>query len=114
MKMAITCAVIAVLIGSAVSVSAQTSSQVGSQQPPQPQGTIRVPPNLPPPVSEERRVKGDDLDKVLGDGSVILLDVREPWELEKFGTREGYINIPLGELEKRLNELPKEKTILTA
>ncbi len=29
-------------------------------------------------------------------------------------TREGYINVPLGELEKRLNELPKNKTILTA
>jgi hypothetical protein len=30
------------------------------------------------------------------------------------GTREGYINIPLRELEKRLGELPKDKAILTA
>ena len=42
------------------------------------------------------------------------LTLREPWELEKFGTREGYINIPLAELEDRLDELPKDKTILTA
>ena len=38
----------------------------------------------------------------------------KPWELEKFGTREGYINIPLAELEDRLDELSKDKTILTA
>ena len=60
------------------------------------------------------RVKGDDIDKVLAESGVILLDVREPWELEKYGAREGYINIPIGQLEKRLGELPKDKTILTA
>ena len=60
------------------------------------------------------RVEANDIDALLADGNVVLLDVREPWELEEFGTREGYINIPLGELEKRLDELPKDKTILTA
>jgi rhodanese-related sulfurtransferase len=60
------------------------------------------------------RVKPDDIDSLLADGKVVLLDVREPWELEEMGTREGYINIPLRELEKRLGELPKDKAILTA
>ena len=80
----------------------------------EPRGEIRVPDNLPEPVGEEMRVDPNDLDDVLADANVVLLDVREPWELEQLGTREGYINIPLGELESRLDELPKDKTILPA
>ena len=45
---------------------------------------------------------------------MILLDVREPKEIEELGGYEGAINIPVTELEKRLGELPKDKTILTA
>ena len=78
------------------------------------QGEIRRPDNLPEPVGEERRVDPVDIDSVLADANVVLLDVREPWELERLGTRKGYINIPLAELESRLEELPKDKTILTA
>ena len=78
----------------------------------QAQSSIRMPENLPPPVGDEMRVEAPDLDAVLADQNVVLLDVREPWELEKFGTRKGYINIPLGELEDRLDELPTDKTIL--
>ena len=80
----------------------------------QAQSSIRMPENLPPSVGDEMRVEAPDLDAVLADQNVMLLDVREPWELEKFGTRKGYINIPLGELEDRLDELPTDKTILTA
>ena len=76
--------------------------------------TIRRAANLPEPVGEDQRVQASELDALLSDANVLLLDVREPWELEKFGTREGYVNIPLAELEDRLDELPKEKTILTA
>ena len=80
----------------------------------QPEREIRRPENLPEPVGQEMRVEADDLDEALADADVVLLDVREPWELEEYGTRPGYINIPLAELESRLDELPKEKTILTA
>jgi hypothetical protein len=83
-------------------------------QPQDPQRRIDIPPDLPPPAGEELRVKADDIDALLADGKVVLLDVREPWELEEFGTRESSINIPLGQLEKRLGELPKDKAILTA
>jgi rhodanese-related sulfurtransferase len=68
----------------------------------------------PASVPEDQRIAPDAIDKVLADGNVILLDVREPKELEELGTREGYVNIPIGELERRLDELPKDKTILTA
>jgi rhodanese-related sulfurtransferase len=40
-----------------------------------------------------------------------LLDVREPWEY-----REGHVQqaqlIPLGELERRVNEVPRDQTVL--
>ena len=68
----------------------------------------------PPPAGEELRVEASDIDALLEDGKVFFLDVREPWELEKFGTLEGYTNIPVDQLEKRLAELPKDRAILTA
>ena len=76
--------------------------------------TIRRAANMPEPVGEDQRVQASEVDSVLADSNVLLLDVREPWELEKFGTREGYVNIPIAELEDRLDELPKDKMILTA
>lgn len=59
------------------------------------------------------RIKAADLDRLL-QGDVLFLDVREPSELEKFGTLKGYLNIPIGQLERRLDELPKDRPILTA
>lgn len=47
------------------------------------------------------------------DGDVLLLDVREPGELEELGTVEGYVNIPIDQLADRLDELPRDKPILT-
>lgn len=85
------------------------------QTPPAAQPSSPPTAQMPPPrVGEEMRVAADDIDKLLAEGKVVFLDVREPKELEELGTREGYINIPLGELEKRLDELPKDKAILTA
>jgi 3-mercaptopyruvate sulfurtransferase SseA len=80
-----------------------------AQQPPQPasaQASERA--------AEDARVKAEDIDTLLAEGKVVFLDVREPNELEELGTLPGYINIPLGQLEKRLGELPKDKAILTA
>lgn len=45
---------------------------------------------------------------------IFFLDVREPNELEETGTIKGYVNIPLGQLEARLKEVPKDKRILVA
>jgi len=97
------------------------SSLPAAQQPQQPQQTpTYLTPEQQraiqqmPAAGEEKRVQADAIDKALADGKVVLLDVREPKEIEDLGTIEGSINIPIGELEKRLNELPKDKTILTA
>ena len=43
-----------------------------------------------------------------------FLDVREPKELEEVGTIKGYVNIPLGQLEARVNEIPKGVAIVGA
>jgi hypothetical protein len=101
----------AALAGVALAQAPQTPP---GQAPPDPQRRIVIPPDLPPPAGEELRVKPEDIDALLADGKVVLLDVREPWEIEENGTREGSINIPLGQLEQRLGELPKDKAILTA
>jgi rhodanese-related sulfurtransferase len=56
----------------------------------------------------------EELEKYLKDGKkIFFLDVREPKEIEELGSVEGYVNIPLGELEKRLKEVPKDKLIIT-
>jgi hypothetical protein len=62
----------------------------------------------------DRRVQADEIDKYIREKKVFFLDVREPKEIEELGTLEGYYNIPIGDLEKRLGELPKDKLILTA
>ena len=67
-----------------------------------------------PPVDESRRVQPADIDAMLAKGDVVVLDVREDSELVETGTVKGAIHIPLGQLEARLGELPKDKVILTA
>jgi rhodanese-related sulfurtransferase len=56
----------------------------------------------------------EDLEKYMKDGKkIFFLDVREPKEIQELGSVKGYVNIPLGELEQRLNEVPKDKLIIT-
>lgn len=52
----------------------------------------------------------EELQKFIKEQSnVFFLDVREPKEIAELGSLKGYVNIPLGELEKRMKEVPKEK-----
>ena len=86
------------LISVLVAVPALTMAQQSSQT---------TPPNAP-------KMASDDVMALLDKGEVFFLDVREPKELEELGTLEGYVNIPLGQIEKRLQEIPKDKAIITA
>lgn len=54
-------------------------------------------------------VQWHEIDDIVASGG-LLVDVREPIEREA-GFVPGSINIPLGELRTRLNELPKDQTI---
>ena len=101
--------VLAVLL-LAASAAASAAQQSTSPMTPEQQQQIAKMPTLP----EDRRVKAENIDAVMAKADTILLDVREPKEIEELGGYEGAINIPVAQLEKRLGELPKDKTILTA
>jgi rhodanese-related sulfurtransferase len=59
-------------------------------------------------------ISTEELEKYLEDPKkIFFLDVREPKEIEELGSVKGYVNIPLGQLEGRLNEVPKDKLIIT-
>lgn len=45
---------------------------------------------------------------------LFFLDVREEEEIKELGSIAGYVHIPIGQLESRLNEIPKDKLIITA
>lgn len=65
-------------------------------------------------VPKAPKMTSDEVMAKLEKGEVFFLDVREPKELEELGTLEGYVNIPLGQIEARLAEIPKDKAIITA
>ena len=55
-------------------------------------------------------ISNEQLAEKINDDSTVIIDVREPAEYA-FGHIPGAVSIPLGELEDRINELPKDKTI---
>lgn len=74
-----------------------------------------VSPTQPTPAAPKApRMTSDEVMERLEKGDVFFLDVREPRELAELGTFEGYVNIPIGQLEQRLAEVPKDKPIITA
>ena len=52
----------------------------------------------------------DEVEKL--SNNQILVDVRNPGELEKLGFIEGAVNIPVDSLRERMDELPKDKEII--
>jgi rhodanese-related sulfurtransferase len=104
----------AVLFAAAALAATATA---GTQTPPArpaPMPPTTAPAATRPPLDESKRVKPDDIDALIAKGDVVVLDVREDAELVETGTVKGAIHIPLGQLESRLGELPKDKVILTA
>ena len=45
---------------------------------------------------------------------LFFLDVRETEEINESGSISGYVHIPIGQLESRLGEIPKDKLVITA
>ncbi|MCH7964191.1 MAG: rhodanese-like domain-containing protein [Bacteroidetes bacterium] len=63
-------------------------------------------------TADENAITVDQLREMMGnDSNLVLLDVRNPYELEdkSLGHIDGVLNIPLPELEKRLSELDEFK-----
>jgi rhodanese-related sulfurtransferase len=64
---------------------------------------------------QPKKLTDAELEKLLQDEkNLFFLDVREPKEIQELGSIKGYVNIPLGQLESRLNEIPRDKLIVTA
>ena len=106
----------AAAIAAPASLAAQTTA---AQAPapaerPAPMPPTTAPSAQRPALDETKRVKAADIDALLAKGEVVVLDVREDAELVETGTVKNAIHIPLGQLESRLGELPKDKVILTA
>ena len=67
------------------------------------------------PAGQVKKLDPDQLSRLLeSEKNIFFLDVREPKEIVESGSLKGYVNIPIGELEKRLSEVPKDKVIVTA
>lgn len=71
-------------------------------------------------VTNSQNVKGEyktiplkEVKELIDSKQATILDVRNPNELESDGYIAGSKNIPLGELETRMNELDKNKKYIT-
>jgi hypothetical protein len=64
--------------------------------------------------SKVKQLTEAEITEALEKKKVFFLDVREPKEVTELGTLRGYVNIPLGQLEARMREIPKDRLILTA
>jgi rhodanese-related sulfurtransferase len=58
------------------------------------------------------RISQEAAGRALLNGEVLVLDVRTPEEY-RFSHAPGALNIPLRELEQRLDELPRDRPIIT-
>jgi rhodanese-related sulfurtransferase len=59
-------------------------------------------------------ISSDEIDRLREEKEPFFLDVRKQSEIQESGTLPGYYHIPIDELEGRMNEIPKERLILTA
>ena len=68
-----------------------------------------------PPTPKAPKMSADELKKLADSKKkFVFLDVRDSKELEELGTMKGFVHIPLGQLQHRMSELPKNATIVTA
>ncbi len=60
-----------------------------------------------------KTIDAEELSRLLDKKEVYFIDVREPSEIKELGSVKGYANIPVGQIESRLSEIPKNKLIVT-
>lgn len=65
------------------------------------------------PGKEKGSISVPSFEKVMKENpsQIVVVDVRDDREFKK-GTIPGAINIPVGEVEKRMGELPKDKPVV--
>ncbi len=73
--------------------------------------TVTATPDLGIPFANIPRVSLEDAKKAFDTQSAIFVDVRDSTSYAQQHVK-GALNIPLGDLESRLNELPKDQWII--
>jgi 3-mercaptopyruvate sulfurtransferase SseA len=64
-------------------------------------------------AKEPERIAVGDLKKKLDSGEkLILIDVREDWELKADGAIKGAIHIPVADLDSRMKDIPKDVQLI--
>ena len=64
-------------------------------------------------AKQPQRIAIPDLKKKLDSGEkLLLIDVREDWEIKQNGAIPGAIHIPMGELDERMKDIPKDVEII--
>jgi hypothetical protein len=62
-----------------------------------------------PQANQPKRIAVSELQKKLDSGEkLLLIDVREDWEIKQDGAIPGAIHIPVAELDKRMQDIPKD------
>ena len=65
------------------------------------------------PAKAPERIAVGDLKKKLDSGEkLLLIDVREDWELEADGAIAGAIHIPVADLDARMKDIPKDVQLI--
>jgi predicted sulfurtransferase len=66
----------------------------------------------PPAAAEARRISAEEVRQALAKGKAVLVDVRSKDSYDA-SHAQGALSIPLGEIESRAGELPKDKLVVT-
>ena len=91
---------------------AVTAGLAGCGEAPEPAASAEEEPAASAPA-EPKELDVEEIAARLDSGEdITMLDVRTSEELERDGAIEGYLHIPIDELEARLAEVPKEKPIV--
>jgi rhodanese-related sulfurtransferase len=68
----------------------------------------------PPWTDKTKQLNRNEVDKLLGNPKkLLIIDLRRPDELVKYGSFATYLNLQLKDLPELLDYIPKDRTILT-
>jgi rhodanese-related sulfurtransferase len=103
----------ALVLLSTVALSLPAVAQTGATPPAQ-TASAAQPYVAPPWTYKTRQLSRNDVDKLLGNPKKLLvIDVRRPDELSKYGSLPVYLNVQLKDLPVALDYIPRDRTIVT-
>jgi rhodanese-related sulfurtransferase len=99
-------------LAAALSLSALTAQ---AQQAPAAAPAASAPAYVAPPWTyKTKQLSRNDVDKLVGNPKKLLvIDVRRPDEISKYGTLPVYLNIQINDLPEVLDYIPRDRVIVT-